>query len=153
MEEDSPHRQAFLRCLRKSGNHSGEARGCPHPGEPERGTGIDKVVHAVEAHGLPAPVFENPPGSTRASLFAHKRFRNMDRQERLHACYMHACLRYVTQQPMTNSSLRARFKIADRNASTVSRILTDAVDKGLIVVADPAAGPRLRRYLPSWAGA
>lgn len=119
----------------------------------ERGTGIDKIVDAVEARGLPAPVFETPSGFTRASLFAYKPFRDMDRQERLQACYMHACLRYVTQQPMTNSSLRARFKIADRNASTVSRILTDAVDKGLIVVADPAAGPRLRRYLPSWADA
>ncbi len=117
----------------------------------ERGTGIDKIVDAVEAHGLPAPVFEQPGGFTRASLFAHKPFRDMDRQERLHACYMHACLRYVTQQPMTNSSLRARFKIADKNASTVSRILADAVDEELIVVADPVAGPRLRRYLPYWA--
>ena len=117
----------------------------------ERGTGIDKVVDAVESFALPAPVFENPPGSTRALLFAHKPLREMDRQERLHACYMHACLRYVTQQPMTNSSLRTRFEIADRNASTASRILADAVDEGLIVVADPTAGPRLRRYLPFWA--
>ena len=75
----------------------------------ERGTGIDKVVHAVESYVLPAPVFERPPGFTRAILFAHKRLREMDRQERLHACYMHACLRYVTQQPMTNFSLRVRF--------------------------------------------
>ena len=119
----------------------------------ERGTGIDKVVHAVEARGLPAPVFEEPSGFTRASLFAYKPFREMDRQERLQACYMHASLRYVTQEPMTNSSLRARFQIADKNASTVSRLLADAVDEELIVVADPAAGPRLRRYLPFWAGA
>ena len=119
----------------------------------ERGTGIDKVVDAVEAHGLPAPVFERPSGFTRATLFAHKPFREMDRRERLHACYMHASLRYVTQQPMTNSSLRARFKIADKNASTASRILAEAVDEGLIVVADAAAGPRLRRYLPYWAQA
>lgn len=75
----------------------------------------------------------------------------MDRQERLHACYMHACLRYVTQQPMTNSSLRERFGIADKNASTASRILADAVEEGLIVVADAAAGLRLRRYWPFWA--
>lgn len=117
----------------------------------ERGTGIDKVVDAVESYELPAPLFEKPPGFTRASLFAHKPLREMDREERLHACYMHACLRYVTQQPMTNSSLRTRFGIADKNASTASRILSDAVDEGLIVVADPAAGPRLRRYLPTWA--
>ena len=70
----------------------------------------------------------------------------MDRRERLHACYMHACLRYVSQQSMTNSSLRARFKIANKSASTVSRILADALKEELIVVADP----RLRRYLPYW---
>ena len=34
-----------------------------------------------------------------------------------------------------------------------ARILADAMDEELIVVADPAAGPRLRRYLPFWAGA
>ena len=119
----------------------------------ERGTGIDKVVDAIETLGLPAPVFETPPGFTRASLFAYKPFRDMDRQERLQACYMHACLRHVTQKPMTNSSLRARFGIADKNASTVSRLLADAVDEELIMVADPAAGPRLRRYLPFWASA
>ena len=119
----------------------------------ERGTGIDKIVQAIEARGLPAPVFETPSGSTRASLFAYKPFREMDHRERRQACYMHACLRHVTQEPMTNSSLRARFGIEVRNASTVSRILADAVDEGLIVVADPAAGPRLRRYLPFWARA
>ena len=119
----------------------------------ERGTGIDKIVQAIEARGLPAPVFETPSGSTRASLFAYKPFREMDHRERLQACYMHACLRHVTQEPMTNSSLRERFGIEVRNASTVSRILADAVDEGLIVVADPAAGPRLRRYLPFWARA
>ena len=117
----------------------------------ERGTGIDKVVDAVEAFALPAPVFEKPPGSTRALLFAHKPLREMDRQERLHACYLHACLRYVTQQPMTNSSLRERFGIADKNASTASRILADAVEEGLIVVADASVGLRLRRYWPFWA--
>ncbi len=117
----------------------------------ERGTGIDKVVDAVESFALPAPVFENPPGSTRAKLFAHKPLREMDRQERLHACYMHACLRHVTQEPMTNSSVRARFEIADKNASIASRLLADAVDEGLIVIADPAVGSRSRRYLPFWA--
>ncbi len=116
----------------------------------ERGSGIDKVITAVESYTLPAPVFETTPGSTRATLFAHKPFREMDLQERLHACYMHACLRYVTQEPMTNSSLRARFGIADRSASMMSRLLADAVNAGLIVIADPNAGPRLRSYQPYW---
>lgn len=117
----------------------------------ERGSGIGKVVGAVELHALPAPVFERPPGSTRAMLFAHKPLRDMDRGERLHACYMHACLRYVTHQPMTNASLRKRFGIAEKNAAVASRILSDAVRDGLIAVANPEAGTRARRYMPFWA--
>ena len=117
----------------------------------ERGSGIDKVVDAVEMHALPAPVFQRPPGFTRAMLFAHKPLRDMDRGERLHACYMHACLRYVTQRSMTNSSLRKRLGIAEKNSALASRILSDAVGDGLIAVANPAAGTRARRYLPFWA--
>lgn len=116
----------------------------------ERGSGIDKVVTAVESYTLPAPVFETPPGATRVLLFAHKPFRDMDRGERLHACYMHACLRYVTQVPMTNSSLRVRFGIAEKNAATMSRLLADSVREGLIAVANPDVGTRSRRYLPFW---
>ena len=75
----------------------------------ERGSGVDKVVSQTELHLLPAPVFETPPDSTRAVLFAHKALKHMDRAERSRACYLHASLRYVERDPMTNSSLRARF--------------------------------------------
>ncbi len=52
---------------------------------------------------------------------------------------------------MTNTSLRERFGIADRNSSLASRLLNEAVDAGLIVVADPEVGTRSRSYLPYWA--
>ena len=61
----------------------------------ERGSGIDKVVFEVELNQLPAPLFEDPGDFTRATLFAHKNLSDMDRAERVRACYMHACLRYV----------------------------------------------------------
>ncbi|MBA4158421.1 MAG: putative DNA binding domain-containing protein [Gemmatimonadetes bacterium] len=117
----------------------------------ERGSGIDKVVSQVELFQLPAPLFENPEGFTRAVLFAHKPLSAMDKADRVRACYLHACLRYVTRQPMTNASLRARFGIADRNIATASRLLAEAVVAGLIAVADPEAGTRIRSYLPFWA--
>jgi predicted HTH transcriptional regulator len=119
----------------------------------ERGSGIDKVVFQVELFQLPAPLFERPEGSTRTVLFAHKPLGDMDKAERVRACYLHACLRYVIRQPMTNASLRERFGIAEKNASTASRLLTEAVDAGLIVVEDPSAGTRIRSYLPYWAAA
>ena len=58
----------------------------------ERGSGIDKVVSEVELYQLPAPLFEVPPGSTRVVLFAHKPLSAMDGEERVRACYLHACL-------------------------------------------------------------
>ena len=73
----------------------------------ERGSGVDKIVSQTEAYQLPAPLFEVPDASTRAVLFANRPLSEMDRSERLRACYQHACLRYVLHQPMTNASLSA----------------------------------------------
>ncbi|MFN8545030.1 MAG: ATP-binding protein [Candidatus Binatia bacterium] len=117
----------------------------------ERGSGIDKVVFQVELFQLPAPLFENPVGFTRAVLFAHKPLSAMEKAERVRACYLHACLRYVTRQPMTNASLRQRLGIDDKNIATASRLLGEAVEAGLIVIADPEVGTRIRSYLPFWA--
>lgn len=85
----------------------------------ERGSGIDKVVTQVELFQLPAPLFEVPPGFTRSVLFAHKEFKDMDRDERVRACYLHACLRRVQRDFLTNSSLRERFGIEEKNRSMV----------------------------------
>ncbi|HPW56513.1 MAG TPA: ATP-binding protein, partial [Thermoanaerobaculaceae bacterium] len=118
----------------------------------ERGSGIDKVVSQVELFQLPAPLFERPEGSTKAVLFSHKPLSAMDRADRVRACYLHACLCYVTSRAMTNTSVRKRFGIAERNAAVASRLLSEAVEAGLIVVKDPTAGTRSRTYLPYWAG-
>lgn len=117
----------------------------------ERGSGIDKVVSQVELFQLPAPLFENPEGFTRTVLFAHRPLAEMNKADRVRACYLHACLRYVTRKPMTNTSVRERFGIVEKNASVASRLLNEAVEVGLIVIEDPEAGTRIRSYLPFWA--
>ena len=119
----------------------------------ERGSGIDKVVFQVELFQLPAPLFESPEGFTRTVLFAHKALSAMDKADRVRACYLHACLRFVTRQDMTNTSLRVRFGVEEQNRSTVSRLIREAVEAGAIVPADPGAAPKLMRYLPFWASA
>ncbi|HPF40859.1 MAG TPA: ATP-binding protein, partial [Phycisphaerae bacterium] len=117
----------------------------------ERGSGIDKVISQVEAYQLPAPLFETPPGSTRATLFAHRSFSDMSMDDRMRASYQHACLQYVTKRQMTNSSLRERFGIEERNSSQVSRVIRDSVDRGLIKRADPESGSRKHaNYVPYW---
>jgi ATP-dependent DNA helicase RecG len=117
----------------------------------ERGSGIDKVVAATERLQLPAPLFEKPDGFTRAVLFAHQPLRAMDRAARSRACYLHACLRYVERDPMTNASLRTRLGISEPNKSMASRIIADAVKDGRIRPLDPNQGKKYAKYLPHWA--
>ena len=116
----------------------------------ERGTGIDKVVLEVELNQLPAPLFEKPGDFTRATLFARKNLSDMDWQERIRACYMHACLRYVENRPVNNSSVRKRFDLPQRSAARASGILKRTVEAGFIVIRNPEAGTRSRTYLPFW---
>lgn len=117
----------------------------------ERGSGVDKVVFQVELFQLPAPLFERPQGFTRAVLFSHKTLAAMDKADRIRACYLHACLRYVMRQPVTNASIRERFGIEEKNAATASRLLNEAVEDGSLVVRDPSVGTKSRSYLPYWA--
>ncbi len=117
----------------------------------ERGSGIDKVAFEVEYYQLPAPLFEVPDGFTRSVLFAHKDLKEMDRVERVRACYLHACLTYVTRKKMTNTSVRERFGIPDQNSAEASRLLKEALEAKVIVIQDPSVGTRSRSYLPWWA--
>lgn len=117
----------------------------------ERGTGIDKVVFEVELYQLPAPLFEVPPGFTRTVLFAHKTLTEMGKADRVRACYLHACLRYVTRQPMTNTTVRERFGIEEKNKATASRLIREALQAGMIRLVSDEVGDKLRAYLPFWA--
>lgn len=117
----------------------------------ERGSGIDKVVFQVELYQLPAPLFEASQGFTRAVLFSHKTVAEMDRRERVRACYLHACLKCVTSSFLTNTSLRERFGIKQENRASVSRYIREAVNAGEIKPFDEHAGKRMMKYVPFWA--
>lgn len=118
----------------------------------ERGSGIDKVVFEIELYQLPAPLFEVPGGSTRTIMYAHQTLNQMSKADRIRACYLHACLRYVSNQVMSNASLRERFGVEERNKATVSRLIREAVDSGLVMPQDAKAAPKMMRYVPFWAG-
>lgn len=118
----------------------------------ERGSGIDKVVFQTELYQLPAPLFEVTQNHTRAVLFAHKPFAAMDRDDRVRACYLHACLQHVQRKQMTNTTLRKRFGIEEQNRAQVSRVISDAVDARLIRPYNPDSGSRRHAsYVPCWA--
>ena len=117
----------------------------------ERGSGIDKVVAQVELYQLPAPYFEAPEGFTRAVLFAHRPLTQMDKADRIRACYLHACLKWVMRDYLTNASLRERFGVEERNKATVSRYIREAVEEGAIKPYDEDASKKLMKYVPFWA--
>jgi predicted HTH transcriptional regulator len=83
-------------------------------------------------------------------LFAPRPLSEMSKDERVRACYWHACLKYVQREAVTNTTLRERFGIAAHNASIASRLLKDAVDAGVLVPRDPAASRQQMQYVPFW---
>ena len=105
----------------------------------EKGSGIDKVVFSTEYYQLPAPDFRVTPVHTTVVLFAHKEFIDMEPRERVRACYLHCCLRYVSNETMTNQSLRERFKLDETRAKTsaVSQIIAAAVEQNMIKLDEP----------------
>ena len=75
----------------------------------------------------------------------------MDREDRIRACYLHACLRYVQRDFMTNSTLRQRFGIEERNSATASRVIKETLEGILIRPYDESASRKFMRYVPFWA--
>jgi ATP-dependent DNA helicase RecG len=119
----------------------------------ERGSGWDKVVFQTELYQLPAPLPEATEDHTRVVLFAPRPLGRMDKADRVRAVYLHACLRYVNREYLTNTSVRERFGIEPQNIAAASRLIREAVESRLIVPHDPDAAPKLMRYVPIWAAA
>jgi len=118
----------------------------------ERGSGIDKVIGSCEVYQLPAPEFILDDNFTRIKLFSPKTLRQMDKADKIRACYQHCSLKYVSGEKMTNSSLRERFNISEKNYSMASRIIAEGIKSGLIKDADPESSSKKHaKYIPFWA--
>lgn len=118
----------------------------------EKGSGVAKVVKAAEVFQLPAPDFRAGELRTTAVLFAHQDFGVMSKADRIRACYQHCCLMYVSNQRMSNQSLRERFGLPESKAATVSLVIGAAKDAGLIKPDESeTTSTRYARYLPFWA--
>lgn len=118
----------------------------------EKSSGIDRVIHMVEVYQLPAPDFRVGHRRTVVTIYGHRPFDEMGRDDRVRACYQHCCLRYVMGEKMSNQTLRERFRLDEHRAEAVSRIIRDCTDAGLIKLENPESGSkRYARYLPFWA--
>ena len=116
----------------------------------ERGSGIDKVIDAVEVFGLPPVLFSTESHFT-SRVYLPKSFSKMTKEERIEAVYQHACLNYVSQKKTNNSSLRYRFKFQDSETTKVYRLLQDALTENKIKIKDKTTSKRDISYLPYWA--
>ena len=118
----------------------------------EKSSGIDQVVEAAETFQLPAPDFRVGLRRTISIILGHKPFKEMDREDRIRACYQHCVLRHVLRGAMTNQSLRDRFKLPSNKSATISQLIAATIERGLIVADEDTKGSkRLARYLPAWA--
>jgi ATP-dependent DNA helicase RecG len=118
----------------------------------EKGSGIDKVVSAAEMYQLPAPDFRVGDTRTTAVLFAQQDFAEMSKPDRIRACYQHCCLLYVSNQRMSNQTLRERFRLGESKSVIVSQIIGATKEDGWIKTDESeSSSTRYARYLPFWA--
>lgn len=118
----------------------------------ERSSGIDQVIKAVEEYQLPAPDFRSNLQRTEVVLFGHTPFNKMNLDARVRACYQHCALQWVSKEPITNRSLRERFRLPESKSEAISRTIRDTIEAGKIKPFEPEKKSlRYRSYVPFWA--
>ena len=71
--------------------------------------------------------------------------------ERIMTYYWHACTCFAWDTAMRNQALREWFGPGAPSTSTISKLIAETTDAGLIKLLDEAASPRFRRHVPFWA--
>ncbi|MFZ3034868.1 MAG: ATP-binding protein [Parvibaculum sp.] len=117
----------------------------------ERGSGVDRAIREIEKAALPPPLIEAIEGSTVVTIFMRRRFAEMSSDERIRACFQHACLCYEQGEPMSNGSLRERFGLSQKQYPQVSIVIRDAMNAGRIRPLDEEQANRNARYVPFYA--
>ncbi len=110
------------------------------------------MINEVEFFQLPAPFFRKTYGRTIVTIYGHKKFEQMDRNDRIRACYQHSALKWTKSEGMTNRSLRERFGLPESKNVVVSQVIAATIEEGLIKP-DKRVGTsrKFARYLPFWA--
>lgn len=117
----------------------------------ELGTGWDKITLACENMLLPAPKITKFPEHTKVTLFSAFPYSSLNKDDKLWASYLHACLMYTQGKFLTNASLRKRFGLPSTSGGSISRLIKEAVSKGYIKPLDNYASNKQMRYIPNWA--
>lgn len=89
--------------------------------------------------------------SFKVTLRARVEFSDLSFEDKLWTCYLHACIKFIQGEHMTNASLRNRFALEDHSAASVSRIIKSCVAASFVKALDPTAAPKYMKYVPYWA--
>lgn len=116
----------------------------------ELGTGWDKITVSCELQQLPAPKIDVYEENTKVTMYSEMPFSNIPPDDKLWACYLHACIKYIQGEYLTNSSVRERFGLKDSSSGSASRLIKEAVAKKYIKPLDPTTAPRYMKYIPIW---
>jgi len=117
----------------------------------EKGSGVDKVIANNEAYHLPPINIMVDDLRTTVTIYSYQKLSEMSRMDKINACYQHCCLQYMLNEKMTNQTLRKRFEVEEKNYSTISRIIKEAIRAGVIKEEDPEnKAKRYSKYLPFW---
>lgn len=116
----------------------------------ELGRGWDRMVISCELQKLPAPRIQIYQESTKVSLFSHLDFTYIPMEDKIWATYLHACIKYIEGNALTNSSLRERFGVAESSSGSISRLIKEVLKNKLIKPIDPNTAPRYMKYIPIW---
>lgn len=118
----------------------------------ERGSGFEKAVIAIELFGLPPLKFEELENSFRVTMYAPKKYSEMTISERIEACYQHSIIEYFGNGGFSNTTLRNRFGMHDKQTSQISLLIKEAIDAGKIKPKDAEnVSKKFSLYVPYWA--
>lgn len=117
----------------------------------ELGSGWDRIAISCEMQQLPAPKIVLYEENTKVYLYSEMPFANIPLEDKIWACYLHACIKYVSNDGLTNSSLRERFGLGDGSSASISRLIKDTVEAKLVKPINPDTAPRYMKYVPFWA--
>lgn len=116
-----------------------------------RGTGIDLMEEWMGLYKLPSPIIQNTNGSTHLILRHYEKLSAWNSIDVINTIYMFASYCYISGKEISNADVRERLNVKEENAAMISRIMKQALDEGLVRIANPNAGAKARKYVPYWA--
>lgn len=115
-----------------------------------RGSGIDKIILTLEFNHLPAPDITAKENYTVITLHQRKTIQEMENREKINAIYYHSAILYTEDRYMTNSTLRERFGLSNKQSSIASKLIGLALENKKIKIYDKNAGNKNMQYIPYW---